>query len=223
MKSRRVIAAVLMSLLATAGMAPVPSAAASSAAAPVHGGTARIAVAPPPQCQGPFYGKAVHLGPEKLPTTGPVARMLNGYKRFGTKGANQDQFLARYWKNNSWVYPGNGGFKGKPKPYTLKVNTVIDRFGGETGRYFAPEGTSYAKRAIPPQNLNTCEYEKNVIKPNGYYRYKVRMSFPVQAGQIAEWFDQPGGGTQYEVVKVGNQDFPGAGWLVANKYLERLN
>lgn len=47
-------------------------------------------------------------------------------------------------------------------------------------------GTPYEKRALAPGTE---------LKP--YSVFEVTKPIEVQAGKIAPWFDQPGGGTQY--------------------------
>ncbi len=93
------------------------------------------------------------------------------------------------WKDSAgkWVYPGEDGFKGKPQPATLKVGDTIDRFGGDSGTFFAPVGTPLEQRAMAPGADNVQLTKYKILKP-----------LPVESGEIAPWFDQPGGGTQYK-------------------------
>jgi Tuberculosis necrotizing toxin len=93
------------------------------------------------------------------------------------------------WKDSAgkWVYPGADGFKGKPQPATLKVGDTIDRFGGDSGTFFAPVGTPLEQRAMAPGADNVQLTKYKILKP-----------LPVESGEIAPWFDQPGGGTQYK-------------------------
>ncbi len=72
---------------------------------------------------------------------------------------------------------------------------LVVRFGRATGGTFlAPAGTSFAMRSIPPSNLDT--YPDNVLY--NYHVYRVTALFTVQAGAIAPWFGQGGGGVQFK-------------------------
>ena len=69
---------------------------------------------------------------------------------------------------------------------TLGVGERIDRYGNESGRYAAPEGTPYGERSLEPFSDKTYNsYE--VIKPIE----------KVSIGQTAPYYFQKGGGTQY--------------------------
>ncbi|MCP4966154.1 MAG: TNT domain-containing protein [bacterium] len=59
--------------------------------------------------------------------------------------------------------PSRGFLGGWSRADTLKPGTVIDRYGGETGRFFSPQGTPLDARALPTGSgpLNTYE----VLKP----------------------------------------------------------
>jgi hypothetical protein len=85
-------------------------------------------------------------------------------------------------------WPDNDGFAGTPSKYTLRPGTRIDRYGDEFGSFVSPEGTSFGARALPPG------WEH---KP--YNSYEVIKPFDVNSGTTAPWFDQPGGGTQYQL------------------------
>jgi len=80
----------------------------------------------------------------------------------------------------------NGGFKGAATPDTLPPGTVLDRFGGDGGKYFSPPGTPYDARALSPDSLGQPYRAFEVVRP-----------LPVQSGQIAPAFGMPGGGTQF--------------------------
>ena len=70
---------------------------------------------------------------------------------------------------------------------TLSPGTRIDRFGLETGRYLAPEGTPLAARALPPSSTRGAPTVYEVARP-----------LNVEAGLAAPAFGQPGGGIQYK-------------------------
>jgi hypothetical protein len=54
----------------------------------------------------------------------------------------------------------------------LTVGLLIDRFGGKTGKFFAPANSPYSQRSLPPQNLNTPETSPTY--PYDYHVYKVK-------------------------------------------------
>lgn len=84
-----------------------------------------------------------------------------------------------------WAQAPNRGFLGGwSNSETLSPGTVIDRYGGDTGRFFSPAGTPFEARALPAGSgpLNSFE----VLKP-----------FDVQGGIVAPAFGQPGLGVQY--------------------------
>ncbi len=63
-----------------------------------------------------------------------------------------------------WAQAPNRGFLGGwSRADTLEAVTVIDRYGGETGRFFSPQGTPLDARSLPTGAgpLNTYE----VLKP----------------------------------------------------------
>ncbi|WP_068274366.1 TNT domain-containing protein [Aldersonia kunmingensis] len=145
------------------------------------------------------------LGPKELSNVPPVGPQLAGYERTG--GLNDEFFLGRWWDEKAdprptWRYPEQGGYvivDGKPlrAETTLEIGTLIDRYGGASGNYFAPAGTSYGARALPPGNLTTDDKPENC----NYHVYLVIKPLPVYTGPIADAFEQPGGGTQYEVTR----------------------
>ncbi|NTV96699.1 MAG: glycohydrolase toxin TNT-related protein, partial [Thiobacillus sp.] len=124
------------------------------------------------------------------------------------KPVTMDEARAKGWRgeDGKWIWPGNDGFKGEPKTESLQVGTTLDRFGSDKGTFFAPAGTPLAERAMAPdtvgKNLTLTKYE--VLKP-----------LPVAAGEIAPWFDQPGGGTQYKASLSAEE-------LVKQGYLKKI-
>ena len=83
-------------------------------------------------------------------------------------------------------YPPNDGFSGTIEKITIDVGTLIQRTGDLGGRFTAPAGT-------PPQMLS-LPYDKI-----GQATTCFQTTQPIQAlsGQVAPWFGQMGGGTQY--------------------------
>ncbi|KAK4130099.1 hypothetical protein BT67DRAFT_446063 [Trichocladium antarcticum] len=169
------------------------------------------------------------LGPTKLPARSddlvlaPVlANALYLYDRFG--GLCPGEFVKR-WFNESegwWDYPPANGFsltqpgrKGdRTKPIqgdvTLDVDTVLDRFGGESGTFVSPAGAPYIQRALPPSNLVGFD----PAYPYNYRVYTVVKPLVVAAGPIAPWFGQPGSGVQYMLYK-------SVATLISDGYLRR--
>ncbi|KAA9158919.1 DUF4237 domain-containing protein [Amycolatopsis acidicola] len=85
------------------------------------------------------------------------------------------------------LYPEGGREPGEPE--ILAVGTQLDRFGNTGGRVFAPQGTLFAKRSLPPTAL-----------ASGYRRYEVLREVPMWWAVSAGWFAQPGGGIRYRSV-----------------------
>ena len=110
------------------------------------------------------------------------------------------------WTNpdGSVKYPPNNGFEGAPTQDTLQPGTVVDRYGAETGRYASPQGAPFANRSLPPGT-----------NANSYNAYEVIKPINVQSGTVAPWFDQPGGGLQYQFSQSIND-------LVNSGFLRRL-
>ncbi|MEU2712966.1 TNT domain-containing protein [Streptomyces sp. NPDC007205] len=199
-------ASVLASLLLLIGISP----AAARADLPrtgngVHCPTThrnRQTNVPPPTAYQRYYHDDWRLGPAHLPQTGAIGAMLKGYHR--TDDTSSYWFLGCYWQTDpqtaksGWWYPDNQGFvleNGKPvkHPVTLRKGQLLDLFGSGLGNFLAPAGTPYAKRAIPPNNLDTFAQKY----PFNYHRYRVEQPFTVEAGPIRPWFGQPGLGLQY--------------------------
>ncbi|WP_037899421.1 TNT domain-containing protein [Streptomyces sp. NRRL S-350] len=218
---------LLVAPLAAAAALLAPSIPAAAADTATAGGRAAT---PSDQCSAAFFHDDARLGPQDLPTTGPVGRQLTGYRRTG--GASDQDFLARHYDpaanggKGGWIYPPADGYvtlpDGSPIEFdlTLQPNQNIDRYGSEYGAFLAPEGLPYASRAIPPQSL-----DGNPPAACNYHDYKVVKAFKVHAGPIAPWFDQPGWGLQYQLdgaLVAGGPAKLNVMWLVDNGYLARI-
>lgn len=178
-------------------------------------------------CSDGFYQKDPRLGPRDLPTEGPVGNELAGYHRTGY--LTTTQFLDDYYSaaTGSYIYPPSSGFAldtaGKPIEFPMQLvpGTAIDRFGSEAGGFLAPEGSPYAQRALPPQNLdNTASASCN------YHDYRVLRAFTVIAGPVAPWFAQSGGGMQFQLDYKQVPDAPNpltVLWLVQHGYLQPMD
>ena len=66
----------------------------------------------------------------------------------------------------------------------------MDRYGYLGGTFVSPEGIPYSRRALAPGTE---------AKP--YNVYEVKEAIEVQAGPIKPWFDEIGGGLQWEFDK----------------------
>ena len=103
------------------------------------------------------------------------------------------------------VWPPGNGFAGAPRGTHLEVGTLVDRFGGEGGSFFAPAGTTYERRSLAAYSAT-----------QPYYVYRVRKPLPARAGEIAPWFGMSGGGIQYQTTLSAEE-------LVELGYLERVS
>ncbi|MEQ8174099.1 MAG: glycohydrolase toxin TNT-related protein [Syntrophomonadaceae bacterium] len=99
----------------------------------------------------------------------------------------------KYVKITKWtdregniIWPANDGFEGEALKLILQPGTRIDRYGSEYGTFVCPEGVPYEMRSLAPGSET---------KP--YNVYAVLKPVEVLSGEIAPWFDQPGGGVQY--------------------------
>ncbi|MDR1755720.1 MAG: TNT domain-containing protein, partial [Culturomica sp.] len=109
---------------------------------------------------------------------GAVSGATSGYASAKARGLNPF--------NGKNIYPRNDGFKGKSTETTLQPGQIIDRYGPETGKFFAPEGTPFSNRSLHP-NTNIELFNS----------YEVLRPFSVLSGTTAPFYGQPGGGTQY--------------------------
>ncbi|HCK0308673.1 TPA: ribonuclease YeeF family protein, partial [Listeria innocua] len=82
--------------------------------------------------------------------------------------------------------PDDGFVTGSQEVQNLSPGMRIDRYGTPDGSFLAPESDSFASRALAPHSENAP-----------YYVYEVIDDFDITSGEIAPWFNQPGGGTQF--------------------------
>jgi hypothetical protein len=238
--SLRAAGAVLASVVLTATPSTAPAAYATVPTGHLTGATGAAAndlAGLPPEltrCSATYADGDPRLGPARFPVpiVSEIGTELLLYQRTG--GMPMAAFLATYYDpagnggRGGWRYPPDNGYLTGPggvpieAPQTLVAGQDIDRFGSEYGGFLSPRDTPYAQRAIPPQSLDTYDpaYTCN------YHQYRVLRPFAVEAGPIAPWFGQPGGGRQLQLVA---GLVPGApspltvAWLVSNGYLTRLN
>jgi len=236
MRMRRTLLALVLAAAGLAAAAVPASASASTStststgSASASGASVVAAASPADSCSSDFFDGDPRLGPNTLPDWGAVGFELLGYRRTG--GLAASEFLATYYNpagnggSGGWNYPPDNGYviapDGQPLEFqlTLSPGTDMDRFGSEYGSFLAPAGLPYAARSIPPQSLDS-----NPAAICNYHDYQVVKPFTVDAGPIAAWFAQPGGGLQYQL---DSTLVPGAPtqlnvlWLVNNGYLARI-
>lgn len=209
---------------AAPGASVASGASTATTASTASGSVGAAAATPLDQCSAAYFDGDANLGPAQLPALGPVGFQLLGYRRTG--GEAPARFLARYRNGEGWIYPPDNGYvigpDGRPIEWvqTLIPGQHIDRYGSVYGGFLAPEGTLYAARSIPPSSLDSTP-----AAPCNYHDYLVLRPLPVDAGPIAPWFAQPGGGEQYQLDATL---VPGAPaqlnvlWLLSNGYLREL-
>lgn len=92
-----------------------------------------------------------------------------------------------HWPGTNGDINTNGFLNGHSDPILLEPGKVIDRYGYPYGgSFFGEEGNSIAQRAMSPlSDFDT------------YTTYEILKPLPMQSGEIAPWFNQPGGGIQY--------------------------
>ena len=130
--------------------------------------------------------------------------------------------LSNYDRNFNPIYPENEGFATVKRvvqkngtqiveevldkhEMTLSPGTIVDRFGLDHGVYTSPYGTPLTNRSLPIGTINERTYSVfRVLKP-----------IKVDAGTIAPYFGEMGGGTQY-IFKETIEN------IIKSGYLERV-
>ena len=108
----------------------------------------------------------------------------------------------------------NGFLNGFSEPYVIEAGSKINRYGDNgNAQFFSPDGITWEQRALPPGSEEKIYIELEVLK-----------DLPCSRGEIAPWFDQIGGGTQYYTdIKVesltGEMVDATLENLIANKYV----
>ena len=143
-----------------------------------------------------------------------VLRGSVGWSKGGSGILNSEELVVRDSKflntdgNIDWeTWAPNGGRVPSTiqKGQSLEVGTIIDRYGSPYGKYVSPLGGLYEQRALP--------YIEN---PNAYHKYEVLKPIDnVIVSQIAEAFEQPDGGMQFELPSIVDK-------LIKNKYLKEV-
>jgi len=80
----------------------------------------------------------------------------------------------------------DGFLNGISRNESLQPGMLIDRYGNPSGKFTSPQGIPFENRALSP-----------TTDMNNYHTYEIIKPVEVQSGEIAPWFDQPGGGIQY--------------------------
>lgn len=127
----------------------------------------------------------------------------------------QSETAAEHDIDPSWVEPNgtltyptaaNGypdGFVGPITRTDIPAETIIDRIGGPTGKYFSYPGTSVDQRAMAlSSRYNNTPRVYRVVEP-----------FPAQTGKIAPWYGKSGGGQQI-FSDLGEQELIDEGYIV---------
>jgi hypothetical protein len=78
----------------------------------------------------------------------------------------------------------------------LPAGTVIDRFGYPGGGWLGADGVPFAERALPPDSAFKPFYQYVVDDPAA-----LPPGWQIEQSQAAPWFNQPGGGMQYRIVR----------------------
>lgn len=99
----------------------------------------------------------------------------------------------------------------------LPKGTVLGRFGYPGGEWLAPEGTPFAKLALPNESALKPYYEYVVSDPT-----KLPPGWRIEQSQVAPWFNQPGEGTQYRIIAPPGQK-PNAQFLEDSGFLARIS
>jgi Tuberculosis necrotizing toxin len=158
--------------------------------------------------------KNVTNGFRKSPSPPPLAvppALLEGHDPFG--GLDGPDWNRRFLggvratvPEYAWppgqLHPEGGQQIGEP--VVVAEGVLLDRFGDETGRVFAPDGTRFASRSLPPGFLRA-----------EYRRYRVLRALPLWRAVSSAWFSQPGGGVRYRATHP-------AGELVTMGYLAEI-
>lgn len=87
---------------------------------------------------------------------------------------------------------------------SLQPGLLIDRYGAEHGRFVAIQGIPFESRAMFPSAST---------KP--YTIYRIVKPIDAIGGEIAPWFNKPGGGIQFSLSNSVKE-------LVESGHLERI-
>jgi hypothetical protein len=88
----------------------------------------------------------------------------------------------------SGSFPNNRGFAGTPVSKTYSQNTILTRYGDETGSFLAEGEPPFWTRSLPDSQASTV-----------YKKYRVVTPFQANSGRAAPWFGKPGGCKQVDL------------------------
>lgn len=119
-------------------------------------------------------------------------------KSYGTGEVNMDGRPKIDWGNHTPSFADSCGFDTRRNYHngryflvlTLPHGTRLIRYGKETGRYTAPEGTPYEELSLP-YHKDTVEFNTYVVSGG------VKIVCEVKFGRVAPAFGAVGGGVQY--------------------------
>ena len=133
-------------------------------------------------------------------------------EKYGTGQLTSNNLPAVDWIGNKSKYADENGFDTRTKDSIIKIvlpkDTIIIRYGLQTGRYTAPDGTDFENLSLPftresspffiyrviKKDLDVYVEEKKDIKSG---KSKSAVNCSVTKGLIAPYFDSEGGGIQY--------------------------
>jgi hypothetical protein len=147
------------------------------------------------------YGAKMALS--KLRSASDVPTGGNTIKYNAKAGRFYDANTGRFIKFRDVPWPENYGFVSS-REGMARTGQIIDRYGPETGKFLAPEGTPYSQRGLPGGYIE-------------YHKYEVIRPFPWKEGYAKKSveFNSIGGGYQYMTTKSIKE-------LVAEGYLKRI-
>jgi hypothetical protein len=104
------------------------------------------------------------------------------------------------WDTLDWSWPDHPG--AVPGTLTRRTLTSADeislsRVGGDRGKLFSPEGTSFSELSLPPDRL---AFDRQSFVVNTSHEAITSGQVQIEESVIAPWFGQPGGGTQYRFI-----------------------
>jgi hypothetical protein len=115
-------------------------------------------------------------------------------------GMTAHELLENFWDadKHTWKWPPHDGFKDGVWSVTdrIPMDIRLDRIGlvtERTGDFMGVEGDSYPSRGLAPGTSG----DYNVFRGTGA---TLPPGWEVRYGEVADVFDQPGGGTQWVVV-----------------------
>jgi hypothetical protein len=155
--------------------------------------------APAPPHELPPAGGGVHVPVEPLPEVpAPLPHdspLFEGYHPVdpGPEFTNPDGSL--HYPDD--MAPGHVyAIPGTVSEAHLPAGTIIDRFGYEGGGWLGGDGVPFAERALPPDSAFKPFYQYVVEDPGA-----LPPGWQIEQSQAAPWFNQPGGGMQYRIIR----------------------